>query len=89
MSEQEVIEVQRGVWIGEQQLQEAGIGPRLEIVTRPGQILIRGVPTDATTSADGSERGWSLFLSLGREAKKGRLPKAASEHDRYLYGRTQ
>ena len=30
---------------------------------------------------------WDLFQEMGREAVSGRLPNAATEHDRYLYGR--
>lgn len=30
---------------------------------------------------------WELFQEMGRDAAAGCLPNAATEHDRYLYGR--
>jgi hypothetical protein len=34
-----------------------------------------------------SPRGWEVLRSLGHDAQPGRLPNAAVEHDRYLYGK--
>ena len=30
---------------------------------------------------------WEVFRKMGQEAVAGRLPKASTEHDQYLYGR--
>lgn len=34
-----------------------------------------------------SVKAWSAFRALGKNAKHGKLPNAAVEHDRYLYGK--
>jgi hypothetical protein len=34
-----------------------------------------------------SPKGWEVFRSLGYDAQPGRLPNAAVQHDRYLYGK--
>ena len=31
--------------------------------------------------------GWEVLLNMPRTAGEGRLPNAAADHDRYLYGR--
>lgn len=87
MFDQEVLEVQQGVWINEQWIRDAKLGTRLQVVVRPGEIRILPVPDDAEQEV--STRGWDVFLSLGRTAQSGRLPNAAVEHDRYLYGKAQ
>lgn len=85
MANQEVLEVQQGIWIDEQWIRNAGLGTRLQVVVRPGEIRILPVPDEAERKE--SPRGWEVFRSLGRDAQPGRLPNAAAEHDRYLYGK--
>ncbi len=85
MSDQEVLKVQQGIWIGEQWIRNAGLGTRLQMVVRPGEIRILPVPGEAEQQQ--SPKGWEVFRSLGRDAQPGQLPNAAVEHDRYLYGK--
>jgi len=96
MQEQEVLEVQQGIWIDERRIRDAGLGTRLQVVVQPGEIRILPVPAEHVSWTDrtGAERqesakGWEVFRSLGRDAQPGRLPNAAVEHDRYLYGKGQ
>ena len=85
MSDHEVLNVQQGIWINEQWIRNAGLGTRLQVVVRPGEIRILPVPDEAERPE--SPKGWEVFRSLGRDAQPGRLPNAAIEHDRYLYGK--
>lgn len=87
MTEQAVLEIRQGIWIDERWLRDAGLGTRLQVVVRPGEIRILPVPAEAERQE--SPNGWEVFRSLGRDAQPGRLPNAAVEHDRYLYGKGQ
>lgn len=96
MQEQEVLEVQQGIWIDERRIRDAGLGTRLQVVVQPGEIRILPVPAEHVSWTDrteaerqGSAKGWEVFRSLGRDAQPGQLPNAAVEHDRYLYGKGQ
>jgi len=88
MGDQEVVEVQQGIWIDERWLRDASLGPRLRVVVLPGEIRILTAPPEQE-SQKLSEAGWDVFRTLGRDAQPGRLPNAAVEHDRYLYGKGQ
>jgi hypothetical protein len=85
MVDQEVLEVQQGIWIDEQWIRNAGLGTRLQVVVRPGEIRI--LPVRDESERQESSKGWEVFRSLGRDTQPGRLPNAAVEHDRYLYGK--
>ncbi len=32
-------------------------------------------------------KGWEIFKQMGRNAEHGKLPNAAEDHDKYLYGK--
>jgi hypothetical protein len=85
MADQEVLKVQQGIWIGEQWIRNAGLGTRLQVVVRPGEIRI--LPVRDESERQESSKGWEVFRTLGRDAQPGRLSNAAVEHDRYLYGK--
>ena len=88
MAEQQVLEVQQGIWIEERWLRNARLGGRLQVVVQPGEIRLLEAPTEVSPQ-EPSETGWKVFRSLGQDASPGRLPNAAAEHDRYLYGKGQ
>ncbi len=47
------------------------------------QVTIRLIqPT-----AEQMQEAWTAFRRLGQDASPGRLPDAATQHDRYLYGK--
>jgi hypothetical protein len=48
---------------------------------------IRIVTANTPAPAISSEKGWKVFRSLGKDARRGNLPDAALQHDRYLYGK--
>jgi hypothetical protein len=83
MPDQEVLEVQQGIWIDEQWIRNAGLGTHLQVVVRPGEIRI--IPVLDEAERPESPKCWEIFRSLGRDTQPGRLPNAAVEHDRYLY----
>ena len=83
----QILEVRKGIWIDERWLRNAGLGSHLQVVVQPGEIRILTAPTE-TQPAEPSGRGWDVFRSLGCDAQPGRLPNAAVEHDRYLYGKS-
>lgn len=87
MPNQQMLEVQQGIWIDKRWVRNAGLGNRLQVVVQPGEIRILGVPTRAEQQM--SSEGWDVFRSLGRDAQPGQLSNAAVEHDRYLYGKGQ
>jgi hypothetical protein len=83
----QILQVRKGIWIDERWLRNAGLGAQLQVVVQPGEIRILTAPPE-TRPAELSVRGWDAFRSLGQDAQPGRLPNAAVEHDRYLYGKS-
>jgi hypothetical protein len=88
MSTTQVLEVQQGIWIDEQWLQSAGLGSHLQVIVQSGEIRIIAAPTKIESQTP-SMKGWSVFHSLGKNARVGKLQNAGVEHDHYLYGKRQ
>lgn len=86
MQEKQIINIRHGVWIDEQWLRKAGLGARLQIETRNGEIRIQGA-SESVEQVKPSEKGWDTLRSLGNDAVVGSLKNAAEDHDRYLYGK--
>jgi len=86
MTATQTLEVQQGIWIDEQWLQSAGLGSRLQVIVQSGEIRIAAAPAKVAPPIS-SAMAWSIFRSLGKNAKAGKLQNAAVEHDRYLYGK--
>jgi len=86
MPEKEIIYVKQGVWIDEQWLQKAGLGPRVQIESIPGEIRIHSVSA-LSGEKKPSQKGWNAFRTLGDDALTGCLENASTSHDRYLYGK--
>lgn len=86
----QILEVERGVWISEQWLREAGLGPRIRVTVRPREIQILDLLLETLAGQEQpSERGWQMLRALGADAEPGRLPNAATDHDRYLYAKSR
>lgn len=88
MSATQTLEVQQGIWIGEQWLKSAGLGSRLQVTVQSGEIRIAAAPAKSETPIS-SAIAWSVFRALGKNAKAGKLKNASVEHDRYLYGKVK
>ena len=86
MEKKQILNVRQGVWIEEQWLHKAGLGPRLQVEMKPGEIRIHDA-SEITEEAKPSKKGWETFHTLGDNAVIGRLKNAAQNHDRYLYGK--
>jgi hypothetical protein len=91
--EVETLEVQRGIWIDERWLQNAGLGKSLRVVVQPGAVhilpgLAKSELLHQEPAQEPSALGWEIFRALGDDAQPGRLPDAARDHDRYLYRKT-
>ncbi|KXB09295.1 hypothetical protein AKJ60_00575 [candidate division MSBL1 archaeon SCGC-AAA385M11] len=86
MQEKQILNISQGVWIDAQWLHKAGLGSRLQVEMKPGEIRIHSV-SNMIENTNPSEKGWEAFLSLGNNAVQGRLKNAAQDHDRYLYGK--
>ena len=86
MAERQILNVSQGVWIDERWLHKAGLGSRLQVEMKPGEIRIHSV-SDMIENETPSEKGWEAFLSLGKDAVPGCLENASQDHDRYLYGK--
>lgn len=84
---QNELDVQEGIWIDEQWIRHAGLGRRLRVAVKPGEIRI--IPAQHEDEKNGSANGWAIFRSLGNDAQPGRLSNAATNHDRYLYGKSE
>lgn len=94
---QQSVTLQRGIWIDQRRLAEAGLQDPFEISVAPGEIRIHsGKPKDQDLfptpgNVDrpvGSEAAWEAFRSLGDDAESGRLADPSVHHDRYLYRAT-
>jgi hypothetical protein len=86
MQKKQTLNVSQGVWIDERWLHKAGLGPRLQVEMRAGEIRIQAA-SDTTEEVKPSEKGWDTFRTLGDNAVVGCLKNAAQNHDRYLYGK--
>lgn len=84
---QKELDVKEGIWIDEQWIRDAGLGRRLRVTIKPGEIRIN--PAKPEGEISGSLEGWAIFQTLGNDAQPGQLENAAVEHDRYLYGKGQ
>jgi hypothetical protein len=82
-----VLETRQGVWIDEQWLKEAGLGSRVQVITRSGEIRIQDA-SETNSSVQRSSNGWNIFRKLGDDAPAGKLENASEDHDRYLYGKS-
>ncbi len=89
MSTTRSLEVQQGIWIDKEWLRSAGLGSQLQVTVQSGEIRIVAAPAEIESQTP-SEKGWSIFRSLGRNnAQSGKLQNASLHHDRYLYGKGQ
>jgi len=86
MEKKQILNVSQGVWIDEQWLHKAGLGPRLQVEMKPGEIRIHAA-SEINEEAKPSKKGWETFHTLGNNAVIGCLKNAAQNHDRYLYGK--
>ena len=86
MPKKQILNVSQGVWIDERWLHKAGLGPRLQVEMRTGEIRIHAA-SDTTEEVKPSEKGWDTFQTLGDNAVVGCLKNAAQNHDHYLYGK--
>lgn len=86
MAEEQLLEVQPGIWIDVRWLQQAGLSSHYQVVVLPGEIRISGVKDDTQQEAP-SEKAWNVLRCLGSDARPGQLQNAAADHDRYLYGK--
>ncbi len=84
MQERQILNVSQGVWIEERWLHKAGLGARLQVEMKPGEIRIQAA-SDITEDTSPSEKGWEALQALGDDAVPGCLKDAARGHDRYLY----
>jgi hypothetical protein len=80
MSEQEVLEVQRGIWINEHWIRDAQLGTRLQILVRPGEIRIVSMPVAQGAEEQTEDPVLAVAGSLSGEAL------SAEEIERELYG---
>ena len=86
MQKETVLDVTQGVWIDERWLQKAGLGSRVRVEMRTGEIRIRAASKTAE-EIEPSQKGLDFLKTLGDNAVVGCLKNAAQDHDRYLYGK--
>ena len=86
MSVLEVEEMETGIWIDQESLREAGLTLPIRVIVDAGEIRIVPASAVEATPAPNAD-AWDAFRSLGSDAHPGQLRDAASEHDRYLYGK--
>jgi len=79
MLEQEVLEVQQGVWINEQWIRDAKLGTRLQVVVQPGEIRILPMPDETEAAAASEDPVLAVTGILSGE------PLSAEEIERELY----
>ena len=93
MTNRQLLDVQQGIWIDKQWLQQAGLGGHLQILVQQGEIRILAAPQEEKQS-DSSAKIWTeeareVFRSLGDDAVPGKLENTSLNHDLYLYGETE
>jgi hypothetical protein len=86
MQTKHIINVRQGVWIDKRWLQKAGLGSRLQVEMKTGEIRIQ-TASKANKDIEPTEKGRSIFQTLGDNAADGCMKNAAQNHDRYLYGK--
>ena len=59
---------------------------RKQLNLQPSALVRVTIAVPDTDQADVQE-AWKLFRQMGQEAVPGRLPNAATDHDRFLYGK--
>ncbi len=57
MQEQQKLAVQQGIWIDEQWIRKAGLGPQLRVLIRPGEIRILPATEEAELPGEAAT-GW-------------------------------
>ena len=72
MANRQLLDVQQGIWIDKQWLQQAGLDGHLQIVVQQGEIRILAAPEEVK-QLDSPEETWTeeareAFRSLGRDA---------------------
>ena len=67
MQERQILNVSQGVWIDERWLHKAGLGARLQVEMKPGEIRIKAA-SDMIEEKSPSEKGWKTFESLGDDS---------------------
>ena len=85
MKQGQIIDVSQGVWIDARWLHKAGLGSRVQIEMKTGEIRILAASKTVEESKP-SQKGWNTFETLGDNAVAGRLKNAAENNDHYLYG---
>jgi len=86
MQTKHIINVRQGVWIDKRWLQKAGLGSRLQVEMKTGEIRIQ-TAFKSNKDKGPTKKGWSIFQTLGDNAVNGCMEDAAQNHDRYLYGK--
>jgi hypothetical protein len=81
MSERQTVSVQKGIWIDETRLGEAGLRGELEISVEPGEIRIRLASDGEYTPAETADE--PLMKLAGMLSGS---PVSADEIERQLYG---
>ena len=86
MQKKQILNVSQGIWIDKRWLHEAGLGSRLQVEMKTGEIRIQAA-SETAEDVKPSKKGWGTFHTLGDNAVIGSLKNAAQNHDRYLYGK--
>ena len=86
MRTKQIINVRQGVWIDKRWLQKAGLGSRLQVEMKTGEIRIHAA-SKINNDRVPTEKGWSTLQTLGDNAVDGCMKNAAQNHDSYLYGK--
>lgn len=81
MTEKTTVELQKGIWIDDKRLAEAGVQAPLEITVQPGEVRIRSARLGA---ASGKEEGEDRLLALAGMLEGS--PLSADEIEQELYG---
>ena len=64
MQERRILNVSQGIWIDERWLHKAGLGARLQVEMKPGEIRIQAA-SDIMEDTSPSDKGWKHSKLLG------------------------
>ena len=64
MQKGQILDVSKGVWIDARWLNKAGLGSRVQIEMKTGEIRIRAA-SETVEESKPSQKGWNTFETLG------------------------
>jgi len=83
MAERAAVTVQRGIWIDQQRLAEAGLHESVEITIQPGEIRIRSADPGERGAAEATADVERAYPLIDESFREGWEAPGMEDYDRY------